>query len=73
MGGQAVVYATGLWGRAPHWLADFFVSMYLAGLLAVGVAALGLARDASRACAGLALLVGIVNLVACAIPIAGLR
>jgi hypothetical protein len=72
-GGQAVVYATGVWGHAPHWLADLFVSMYLAGLVAVGIAALGLAKDTSRVCAGLALLVGFINLVACAIPIAGLR
>jgi hypothetical protein len=72
-GGQAVIYAIGLWGYAPHWLADVFVSMYLAGLIAVGVAVLGLAKDPSRLCAGLALLVGCINLVACAIPIAGLR
>jgi hypothetical protein len=72
-GGLALVYAAGLWGHAPHWVADAFVAMYLAGLVAVAVAILGLVKDSWRVCAGLALLLGVLNLVVCAIPIAGLR
>jgi len=72
-GSLAAVYALGIWGNAPRWLADVFMGMYLAGLAAVGIATVGLRKHSSRGLAGLALLLGVVNLVVCAIPIAGLR
>ncbi len=72
-GSLGVVYAMGIWGNAPKWLADIFAIMYLAGVAALAVAALGLRRDSWRGWASLALLLGALNLVVCGIPIAGLR
>lgn len=72
-GGQGIVYAAGAWGNAPHWLADLFVLMYLAGLGAPVIAIIGLVKDARRLPAGVALLLSVLTLVVCSIPIAGLR
>jgi len=72
-GSLAVVYALGIWGNAPRWLGGVFGVTYLAGLVALAVAMVGLRKDSRRGCAGVALLLGVLNLVVCAIPIAGLR
>jgi hypothetical protein len=72
-GGLGIVDEIGLWGRAPEWLADLDVLMYLAGLAALAVAIVGLVKDRQRLASALALLLGVFNLAVCAIPLANLR
>lgn len=72
-GSLALINTTGVWGHAPHWLADGFVVAYLAGVAALAIAVLGTVKDSQRGLAGLALLLSLVNLVVCAIPLANLR
>lgn len=72
-GSVALINTTGVWKHAPHWLGDGFIVMYVAGVAALAIAALGTVKDSRRGLAGLALLLGLVNLVVCAIPLASLR
>jgi hypothetical protein len=68
-GASGIIYALGRWGHGPLWLEDVFAISYLAGLGGVGLAILGLIRDSRRVPAGLALLLGIVNMVLCGLPL----
>ena len=68
-GSLGLVRATGLWGHAPLWLEDVFAISYLAGWVAVAIAIAGLVKDTHRVVAALALLLGIVNAVLCALPL----
>jgi hypothetical protein len=72
-GGLAAVYEAGVWGHAPQWLEGAFGIAYLAGIVALALAILGLVKDSRRRPAGLALLLALVNLFVCAIALAPMR
>ena len=72
-GGLAAVYEAGVWGRAPQWLAAAFGIAYLAGIVALGLAIIGLVKDLRRRPAGLALFLALLNLFVCGIAVAPMR
>jgi hypothetical protein len=53
------------------WLLKVFGILYLAGLLSIPVAILGLFRDERRLIAILALIFGITNIFLCGVPLVG--
>ncbi|MGD0228364.1 MAG: hypothetical protein ABSF71_39180 [Terriglobia bacterium] len=61
-GGLAVVYALGLWGRAPIWLEHAFAAAYLGGLAAPVFAVVGLSKGSGRVYAAIAIVLAVVNL-----------
>jgi hypothetical protein len=66
-GGFALFRETAI--RAPSWTQELFRFVYFGGLMGIGLALVGLARDSWRLLAGLALLFSVLNAVMCSVTI----
>ena len=60
-GGLVLVRAMGMSGRAPGWLEALFGTAYLAGVVGLILAVVGLIKGSARVYALLALALGLVN------------
>jgi hypothetical protein len=71
----------GIWGttaivlhmpqRNWHWLERPMAVLYVAGLVAVPIAVVGLFKDSRRVLAAVSLVLGLANFFVCSIPFAG--